>query len=104
MSLATPERQNLTMRMQVRRFTRLTNAFSKKWENHLHMVALYSLVQFREAAQAHRMSPAGAAGRSDKLWSVGDIANLVERRRRFQRSAMTINPVRLRFQTDALPP
>jgi hypothetical protein len=37
------ERQNLTMRMQMRRFTRLTNAFSKKFENHMHMVALYTV-------------------------------------------------------------
>jgi IS1 family transposase len=73
------ERQNLTMRMQMRRFTRLTNAFSKKWENHVHMVALYTVwYNFVKQHKAHRLSPAMAAGLSDKLWSVEDIANLVE--------------------------
>jgi hypothetical protein len=50
-SISYAERQNLTMRMQMRRFTRLTNAFSKKFENHVHMVALYGLVQFDEDPQ-----------------------------------------------------
>jgi hypothetical protein len=73
------ERQNLTMRMQMRRFTRLTNAFSKKWENHVHMVALYTVwYNFVKQHKAHRLSPAMAAGLSDKLWSVEDIASLVE--------------------------
>jgi len=73
------ERQNLTMRMQMRRFTRLTNAFSKKFENHIHMVALYTVwYNYVKLHRAHRVSPAMAASLSDRLWSVEDIANLVE--------------------------
>ena len=73
------ERQNLTMRMHMRRFTRLTNAFSKKFENHVHMVALYTVwYNFVKVHGKHRMSPAMAAGVTNKLWSVEDIANLVE--------------------------
>jgi IS1 family transposase len=73
------ERQNLTMRMQMRRFTRLTNAFSKKFENHMHMVALYTVwYNFVKLHKAHRMTPAMAAGVSDRLWSMEDIAALVE--------------------------
>lgn len=73
------ERQNLTMRMQMRRFTRLTNAFSKKFENHAHMVALYTVwYNFVKLHKKHRMSPAMAAGVSDRLWSMEDIAALVE--------------------------
>jgi IS1 family transposase len=74
------ERQNLTMRMQMRRFTRLTNAFSKKFEHHVHMVALYTV--WYNYVKQHRslkgLSPAMAAGVSKTLWSVEDIANLVE--------------------------
>ena len=73
------ERQNLTMRMHMRRFTRLTNAFSKKFENHAHMVALYTVwYNFVRQHKAHRLSPAMAAGISDRLWSMEDIAALVE--------------------------
>jgi hypothetical protein len=58
------ERQNLTMRMQMRRFTRLTNAFSKKFENHMHMVALYAV--WYNYVKQHKslkgLSPAMAAG------------------------------------------
>jgi hypothetical protein len=73
------ERQNLTTRMQMRRFTRLTNAFSKKFENHVHMVALYTVwYNFVKTHKAHRLSPAMAAGISDRLWSIEDIATLVE--------------------------
>ena len=73
------ERQNLTMRMQMRRFTRLTNAFSKKFENHAHMVAIYTVwYNFVKLHKAHRMSPAMAAGVSDRLWSMEDLAAMVE--------------------------
>jgi IS1 family transposase len=73
------ERQNLTMRMQMRRFTRLTNAFSKKFENHMHMVALYTVwYNFVKLHKAHRMTPAMAAGVTDKLWSMTDVAELVD--------------------------
>jgi len=73
------ERQNLTMRMQMKQFTRLSNAFSKKFENHAHMVALYTVwYNFVKLHKKHRMSPVMAAGVPDRLWSVEDIAALVE--------------------------
>ncbi len=73
------ERQNLTMRMHNRRFTRLTNAFSKKFENHAHMVALHAVwYNFVRVHKSLRVSPAMAAGISDRLWSVEDLAALVE--------------------------
>ncbi len=68
------ERQNLNMRMGMRRFTRLTNAFSKKIENHGHSLALYFLYyNFIRIHKSLKMSPAMAAGVTDKLWSVEDI-------------------------------
>jgi IS1 family transposase len=74
------ERQNLTMRMQMRRFTRLTNAFSKKFENHMHMVALYTV--WYNYVKQHKslkgLSPAMAAGLSDTLWNVTDLAEMVD--------------------------
>jgi IS1 family transposase len=74
------ERQNLTMRMQMRRFTRLTNAFSKKFENHMHMVAIYTV--WYNYVKQHKtlkgLSPAMQAGISDTLWSVTDLAEMVE--------------------------
>jgi IS1 family transposase len=73
------ERQNLTMRMHMRRFTRLTNAFSKKFESHAHMVALYTVwYNFVRVHKTLRMSPAMAAGVADRLWSMEDIAALIE--------------------------
>jgi IS1 family transposase len=73
------ERQNLTMRMHMRRFTRLTNGFSKKFENHMHMVALYTVwYNFVKMHKTLRMTPAMASGVSDRLWSVEDVAALVE--------------------------
>jgi len=73
------ERANLTMRMHNRRFTRLTNAFSKKFENHAHMVALYAVwYNFTRIHKTLRVSPAMAAGISDRLWSMEDVAALVE--------------------------
>lgn len=74
------ERNNLTMRMQMRRFTRLTNAFSKKFENHAHMVALYSVwYNFVKTHKAHKLSPAMAAGITKTLWSMEDLANMIEK-------------------------
>jgi IS1 family transposase len=74
------ERQNLTMRMHMRRFTRLTNAFSKKFENHMHMVAIYTVwynyVKQHKSLQG--LSPAMAAGISDTLWSVTDMAEMID--------------------------
>ena len=73
------ERQNLTMRMSMRRFTRLTNAFSKKIENHGHAVALHFMhYNFCRIHQTLRVSPAMEAGVTDRLWNVGDIVELVE--------------------------
>ena len=73
------ERQNLTMRMHNRRFTRLTNAFSKKVENHAHSVALFTTYyNFVRVHKTLRMSPAVAAGVADRLWEVADIVRLVE--------------------------
>ena len=75
------ERQNLTMRMHMRRFTRLTNAFSKKFESHAHMVALYAVwYNFVRQHKTLRMSPAMAAGISDRLWDVTDIVALIDAR------------------------
>lgn len=73
------ERQNLTIRMHMRRFTRLTNAFSKKVENHEYAVALHMMYyNFVRIHKTLRMSPAMAAGVSDRLWEIADIAKLVE--------------------------
>jgi len=73
------ERQNLTMRMQMRRFTRLTNAFSKKFENHAHMVALYTVYyNWTRIHKTLRVTPAMAAGLTERLWTMGDIAEMIE--------------------------
>jgi IS1 family transposase len=75
------ERQNLTMRMSMRRFTRLTNAFSKKAENHAHMVALYTTwYNFARIHKTLRVAPAMAAGISDRLWSMEDVVALMDAR------------------------
>jgi IS1 family transposase len=68
------ERQNLTMRMSMRRFTRLTNAFSKKLENHIHAIALYFVhYNFCRIHKSLKVSPAMAAGVADTLWSLDDV-------------------------------
>ena len=70
------ERQNLTMRMQMRRFTRLTNAFSKKFENHMHMVALYTVwYNFIRIHKSLRVTPAMEARLSDTVWDMEDGEN-----------------------------
>ncbi len=73
------ERQNLTMRMHMRRFTRLTNAFSKKFENHAHMVAIYTVFyNFVKIHQTLRVTPAMEAGLSDTVRSFEWIVGLIE--------------------------
>jgi hypothetical protein len=64
----------------MRRFTRLTNAFSKKFENHMHMVALYTVCYnyVKQHKSLEGISPAMAAGISDTLWSVTDLAEMVD--------------------------
>ena len=68
------ERSNLSIRMAVRRFTRLTNGFSKKWENHWAMVALwFGFYNFCRVHKTLRMTPAMAAGITGSIWSVRDL-------------------------------
>lgn len=76
------ERANLTIRMQNRRFARSTNAFSKKFDNHVHALALgFAYYNFCRIHTAHRTSPAMAAGIADRLWSLEDIVDLIDERR-----------------------
>ena len=73
------ERQNLTMGMSMRRFTRLNNAFSKKLDNHIHALALY--FAFYNLCRIHktlRVTPAMAAGITDRLWSLDDIVAKID--------------------------
>jgi len=74
------ERQNLTMRMGMRRFTRLTNGFSKKIENHGHAVALhYMHYNFCRVHQTLRVTPAMEAGIADHIWSIEEVVSLLDR-------------------------
>ena len=73
------ERSNLTMRMHMRRFTRLTNAFSKKIENHACAVALHSMYyNFVRLHQTLNVSPAMAAGVTDRLWEMVDVIDVLD--------------------------
>src|SRR5579872_2476857 len=73
------ERQNLSMRMGMRRFTRLTNGFSKKIDNHRHMVALYFVYyNFCRVHQSLRVTPAMESGISDHIWSVEELVQLLD--------------------------
>jgi IS1 family transposase len=72
------ERQNLTMRMHMRRFTRLTNAFSKKAENHAHSVALHFMhYNFLRVHQTLRVTPAMEAGLTDHIWTIEELLALI---------------------------
>jgi IS1 family transposase len=71
------ERQNLTLRMSNRRFTRLTNAFSKKIENHKHMMAIYTMnYNFARIHQTLRVTPAMESGITNHVWTLEEIAQL----------------------------
>jgi IS1 family transposase len=73
------ERQNLNMRMGIRRFTRLTNAFSKKLENHIHALSIYFMhYNFVRIHQTIRCSPAMEAGVTDTLWTLEDMVRIVD--------------------------
>ena len=74
------ERQNPTMRMSMRRFTRLTNAFSKKVENHEAAIALHFMhYNFRRVHQTLRCTPAMEASVADHVWSIAEIVDLLEK-------------------------
>ena len=86
------ERCNLTMRMQMRRFTRLTNAFSKKAENHAHAVSLHfmhynfcrSHITLTKAAKGTKTTPAMACGLTDHVWTVEEVLGLMDPKRLLQ--------------------
>ncbi len=74
------ERSNLSLRMHNRRFTRLTNAFSKKFENHVHMISLYTVYyNFVRIHKSLKMTPAMAAGVTDELLEMEDIVKLIDK-------------------------
>jgi IS1 family transposase len=73
------ERQNLTMRMSMRRFTRLTNAFSKKVENHSHAIALHFMhYNFCRIHKSLKLTPAMASGVTQTLWSLEDVVKMAD--------------------------
>jgi hypothetical protein len=77
-STSQTERQNLTMRMSMRRFTRLTNGFSKKLENHEAAIALhYMYYNFGRVHQTLRVTPAMEAGVSNHVWTLAEIVGLI---------------------------
>ena len=85
------ERQNLTMRMSMRRFTRLTNGFSKKAENHAHSVAIHFMhYNFVRIHQTLRVTPAMAAGVTTKLWSMTDMVRVIEDREDLRLGALLV--------------
>ena len=76
------ERQNLSMRMSIRRFTRLTNAFSKKIENHAAAVAIWFMYyNFCRVHQTLRVTPAMESGISNHVWSIEELCNLLPENR-----------------------
>lgn len=77
------ERHNLTMRMLMRRFTRLTNAFSKKFDNYCHALAIYFFwYNWVRSHKKHRVTPAMAAGLKDKLFDWTDAIRMIDARER----------------------
>src|ERR1700730_1438331 len=83
------ERQNLTMRMSMKRFARLSNGFSKKAANHAHSVAIHFMhYNFVRIHQGLRVTPAMAAGVTTKLWSITDLVKIIEDREALQSGAL----------------
>jgi hypothetical protein len=79
------------MRMSIRRFTRLTNAFSKKIENHAHSVAIHFMhYNFVRIHQSLRVTPAMAAGVTKILWSLTDMVRVIEDRENLRSGAMMV--------------
>jgi IS1 family transposase len=84
------ERQNLSMRMGMRRFTRLTNAFSKKIENHGHQVALYFFhYNFCRIHKTLRVTPAMEAGLTDHVWSLEELCELLPKKKTNRKNSTT---------------
>jgi len=97
------ERQNLNIRMGLRRFTRLTNAFSKKFENHVHGLAIYFMYyNFVRIHQTTRVTPAMAADVTDKLWELSDLVRVVEEYETAERDPTMVENIDLeRLRNDA---
>ena len=77
------ERQNLTMRTSMRRFTRLTNGFSKKVENHMHAISLHFMYYnfarpHKSLSKPYAKTPAMAAGLTDHIWEIAEIVSLLD--------------------------
>ncbi len=80
------ERQNLSMRMGMRRFTRLTNGFSKKLENHAHQIAVYFFhYNFCRVHKTQRVTPAMEAGLTDHVWTLEELSSLIPESNPIQR-------------------
>jgi hypothetical protein len=80
------ERQNLSMRMGMRRFTRLTNGFSKKLANHEHQIAVYFFhYNFCRVHKTLRVTPAMEAGLTDHVWTLEELCNLIPEENAIQR-------------------
>jgi IS1 family transposase len=94
------ERQNLIMRMHMRRFTRLTNAFSKKFISHVHMVALYTVwYNWVRIHKTLRVTPAMAAGLSGSLMTMEDVVALIDAREATPKKRGPTAALELRCQT-----
>ena len=100
------ERQNLSMRMGNRRMTRLTNAFSKKAENHAHAMAVYFMhYNFVRLHQTLRVTPAMAAGVTERLWELSDLVAVLEKWEDNQEGDLNCHPLpdKGRWCMDAVP-
>jgi hypothetical protein len=90
--------------MQMRRFTRLTNAFSKKVENHCHALALYFVFyNFTRVHKTLRVTPAMAASVSDRLWSMEDIVALIDAAQPEPKKRGPYKPRQPKTNTDQVP-